>query len=231
MTRPVAPRLMAITDRREGLDLREPAAGPFEDWLAELAGAGVDAVQIREKNLSDLEVYRLAHRARTVLPKRVLVLVNGRLDIALAAGADGVHLPAAGLPAAALRRWARSVAPDSRIVIGRSTHTPEEVRRAGHEGVDYVTFGPLFPTPSKAGYGPPPGPEGLRRAVDEGVPVVALGGIDAGGVGVAADAGAVGVAGIRAFRDAASLRSITAAVQAARWPERSAGTAIRDGKC
>ncbi|MGD2115573.1 MAG: thiamine phosphate synthase [Acidobacteriota bacterium] len=197
---------MAITDRRS------LAPRPFDGWLRELAAAGVDAVQIREKDLDDLAVYRLARHARATLPRRVAVLVNGRLDVALAAGADGVHLPAAGLPAEPLRRWASAVAPGRRIAIGRSTHTPQEVARAREERVDYVTFGPLFPTPSKAAHGPPPGPEGLRRAAAEGVPVVALGGVDAEGVAAAVAAGAAGVAGIRVFQDPDALRKLTAAL-------------------
>ena len=198
------PRLMAITHLR-GLGPRA-----FTDWLAELADAGVDSVQIREKERPDEEVYLLARRARTELPESVRVLVNGRLDVALAAGADGVHLPSSGLPADALRTWASAVRglDGPRVLIGRSTHTPEEVDRARREGVDYVTFGPLFPTPSKARFGPPPGPEGLRRAVARGVPVIALGGIDASAVRTALGAGAVGVAGIRVFQDPRSLREI-----------------------
>jgi thiamine-phosphate pyrophosphorylase len=213
-----APRLMAISDR---LTL---GSRPFEDWLSNLAEAGVDAVQIREKDLADLEVYRLTRRARTILPSRVAVLVNGRLDVALAAGADGVHLPAAGLPAEPLRRWAE--ARGDRIVIGRSTHTIDEVTRARREGVDYVTFGPLFPTPSKAPYGPPPGPEGLRRAAAEGVPVVALGGIDADAVPVARAAGAAGVAGIRVFQDPGRLQALVA-----RMAETAGEPAPDGGRC
>lgn len=202
------PRLMAITDRH-GLGSRS-----FTDWLAELAAVGVDCVQIREKDLPDDELYHLARRARSALPESVRLLVNGRLDVALAAGADGAHLPAAGLPADALRRWASAVrGPDGpRVLIGRSTHTSKELDRARREGVDYVTFGPLFPTPSKARYGSPPGPEGLRRAVAQGVPVIALGGIDATGVRTALEAGAVGVAGIRVFQDSGSLRAIAARI-------------------
>lgn len=209
---PRLPRLMAITDRR-GLGARS-----FTEWLADLAAAGVDCVQIREKDLPDAEVYRLARCARTELPEAVRVLVNARLDVALAAGADGVHLPAGGLPGGALRRWAAAVrgADGRRVLIGRSTHTPQEVDQARREGVDYVTFGPLFPTPSKARFGPPPGPAGLRRAVAQGVPVIALGGIDGSGVRTALEAGAVGVAGIRVFQDPRSLREIASRIAGSR---------------
>lgn len=197
------PRLLAISHRRshDGGDL-----GP---WLRRLAEAGVDTVQLREKNLDDLELYALARRARALLPPPRRLSINGRADLALAAGADGVHLPAAGLPVAALR------ARFGELLIGRSTHHPEEVAAAARDGADYVTFGPVYPTPSKAGYGPPPGLDGLRRAVAVGLPVVALGGVGPRQVAEVVAAGAAGVAGIRAFSDAGSLAEMIAAAAAA----------------
>lgn len=203
LRRPPVPRLMAITDRRA---LGWPSATPldrWDRWLDELAGAGVDALQVREKDLDDRALFELVTHIRRRLPASVTVIVNGRLDVALAAGADGAHLPAAGLPAAALRRWARSVGADP--LVGRSTHTPDEVAAARDEGVDYVLFGPVFETPSKRRYGPPPGLEALRRvsrrASPAGVPVLALGGLDGDRLAAVAEAGAAGAAGIRVFLD------------------------------
>ena len=98
-------------------------------------------------------------------------LINGRVDLALASGADGVHLPAQGLPAAPLRQRF-----GARVLLGRSTHRIAEVEAAAADGLDYVTFGPVFPTPSKARYGPPVGLERLERACGVGIPVYALGG-------------------------------------------------------
>jgi thiamine-phosphate pyrophosphorylase len=187
---------MAITDRR-ALGARTVEA--WDRWLDELAGAGVDALQVREKDLDDRALVELVRHVRRRLPDAVTVLVNGRLDVALAAGADGVHLPAAGLPAEALRRWARSRGADP--LVGRSTHTPEAVAAARAEGVDYVLFGPVFDTPSKRRYGPPPGPQALSRASRSGVPILALGGLDADRLSAAAEAGAAGAAGIRVFLD------------------------------
>jgi len=189
--RPPVPRLMAISDRRA------LAPRPFDEWLEALAAAGVDAVQVREKDLADRALYDLVRRARERLPGGCTVLVNGRLDVAIAAGADGIHLPAAGLPVPALRRWADGLGRS--VLIGRSTHTAAEVRAARDEGADYVTFGPVYPTPSKAAYGPPPGLEGLRRVTGLGIPVVALGGVDEENLPAVAAAGAVGAAGIRVF--------------------------------
>jgi thiamine-phosphate pyrophosphorylase len=161
---------------------------PFPEWLARLAEAGVGAVQVREKDLDDRAVYELARQAQAVLPT---VLINGRVDLALAAGADGAHLPADGVPVAALRRRF----PD--VLLGVSTHSVEEVERAWQDGADYVTFGPVWPTPSKKGY---VGIGELARAARVGIPVYALGGVMLSRFGEAAAAGAAGVAGIRLFQ-------------------------------
>jgi thiamine-phosphate pyrophosphorylase len=191
------PRLLAISGP---LDL---PPGEFDRWLEGLGAAGVDAVQLRDKGLDDRRLYELTRRARAVLPARCRLLVNGRLDVALAAGADGVHLPADGLPSQPLRR---RFGPG--VLIGRSTHRPEEVAQARRAGADYATFGPVFPTPSKAGYGPPPGLAGLRRAAAVGLPVLALGGITAERLAEVARAGAAGAAARRAFADAAGAAAM-----------------------
>jgi thiamine-phosphate pyrophosphorylase len=158
--------------------------------------AGIGAVQLREKDLDDRDLYGLTRLARTILPPPVRLLVNGRLDVALAAGADGVHLPADGVPAAALR--ARfGPGPERKILIGRSTHAVEEVERARDDGVDYVTFGPVFATPGK---GAPVGLGELARAAAAGLPVYALGGVTLERFGELAAAGAAGIAAIRLFQ-------------------------------
>jgi thiamine-phosphate pyrophosphorylase len=169
-------------------------------WLGALGRAGIGAVQIREKDLDDRDLYDLARLARTALPPATRLLVNGRLDVALAAGADGVHLPADGVPVGALRKRFGGGA-----LIGRSTHTVEEVERARDEGADYVTFGPVFPTPGK---GAPVGLEGLARAAATGVPVLALGGVTLGRFGELAGAGAAGVAAIRLFQSIQNLMEV-----------------------
>ena len=159
-------------------------------------------MQIREKDLDDRAVLELAREARTAL---ATVLVNGRLDIALAAGADGAHLPADGVPAAALRRRFPSA------FLGVSTHRIEEVERALQNGADYVTFGPVWATPSKERYGPPVGVEALARAAEVGIPVYALGGVMLSRFEEAAAAGAAGVAGIRLFQGPALREVVDAA--------------------
>lgn len=184
--------LLAISDLPS---LKEP----FADWLRRLAEAGIaetGALQIREKALDDRAVLELARQARAALPPSTALLVNGRLDIAIAAGADGAHLPADGVPIDALRR---RFGPG--VILGRSTHTMEEVEAALREGADYVTFGPVYPTPSKERYGPPRGLDELARAARLPIPVYALGGVTLSRFGEVAEAGAAGVAGIRLFQE------------------------------
>jgi thiamine-phosphate pyrophosphorylase len=202
---PAVPRLLAISDRRA-----LPDGTSIEDWLRRLAAAPpLVAVQIREKDLDDRALFALVRTARALLPPPRLLLVNGRADVALAAGADGVHLPAAGLPLAPLRRLA--AARGEALLLGRSTHSPAEVAAAREEGADYATFGPVWATPSKAAHGPPPGLEGLREAAAAGLPLLALGGVTAERLAAATAAGAYGAAGIRCFRDAAATREMAAA--------------------
>ena len=175
--------------------------GDLAPWLARLAAGlaapGLAAVQIREKDLPDLALYALAKSARAALPAAIRLLVNGRLDVALAAGADGAHLPADAPPLAALRRRF-----GAGVLLGVSTHRVGEVARARQDGADYAVFGPVYATPGKEGCGPPAGLAELARAVGAaggGFPVYALGGVTLDRFGEVAAAGAAGAAGIRLF--------------------------------
>lgn len=192
-------RLLAISDRRS------LPGGDLAGWLARVADAGVDAVQIREKDLDDRSLWEIVRSARAILPPTTRLLVNGRADIALAAGADGVHLPSDGVPPAALRR---RFGPG--LLLGLSTHAVEEVERARDEGADYAVFGPVWETPGK---GAPLGTAALARATASGLPVYALGGVTIGRFREVAAAGAAGVAAIRLFQRPSELRE---AVEAAR---------------
>ncbi|HEX4966582.1 MAG TPA: thiamine phosphate synthase [Thermoanaerobaculia bacterium] len=196
--------LLAISDRRS----LAPLSLDFTSWLGALGAAGlggITGVQIREKDLEDGALYELTRRARETLPPGTLLLVNGRLDVALAAGADGAHLPADGLPAAPLRaRFGPNV------LLGRSTHSLEEVERAREEGVDYVVFGPVYPTPGK---GEPVGLEKLAEAARLEIPVYALGGVTLPRFGELAAAGASGAAAIRLFQIRGNLEQVAAAAR------------------
>lgn len=186
---PWAPRLYLVTDRRQ-------ARGPLPRVLAAALAGGVNAVQLREK---DLGARRLAELAAELLPiaqaAGVPLLINDRIDVALACGAAGVQLAGTSLPTPQARTL---LGPDR--YLGVSTHSLEEAERAAREGADFVLFGPVFATPSKLAYGAPQGLERLRqvcRVVP--CPVLAIGGITARHLPEVLAAGAHGVAVISAI--------------------------------
>jgi thiamine-phosphate pyrophosphorylase len=152
------------------------------------------AVQLRERDLPAAALLPLARRLRAVTAQAgVRLFVNDRVDVALAVGADGVHLGHRSMNVADVR----ALAPSLQIAV--STHALAEVRAAANTGqVSFVVFGPVFDTPSKRRYGPPLGLEPLRLACAVGIPVVALGGIAAENVPSCRGAGASGIACIRA---------------------------------
>ena len=162
-----------------------------------LLSGRVDWVQIREKELSGRELMALVRRVMELPnPHSVRILVNTRVDVAIAAGAGGVHLPSASIAA---RDWRRTV--PSGFLIGVSCHSLEDVMRAKAEGADYVLFGPVFAPLSKTSDLAPRGLEELAR-VSQGVeiPVLALGGITWENAQACVEAGAAGVAGISLFK-------------------------------
>lgn len=162
-------KAMWVTDRAACGERR------FETVLAALQGASSLCVQLREKDLSDLEGLTLARRCRTALGPDVPLLVNRRFDIALSAGAAGTHLPADGLAVGRVR----ANTPRG-FRIGVSAHSTEEAERAIEEGADLVVLGPIFDTPSKRAFGPPLGLSALDRLAPlagHGADVYAIGGI------------------------------------------------------
>jgi thiamine-phosphate pyrophosphorylase len=168
--------------------------------------AGIDLVQIREKNLSARVLYQLAtSAAASTRTSATKLLVNDRSDIAFAAGADGVHLTTRSLPAAGVRR-----AFGAEFLIGVSTHSMGEADMARRGGADLVVFGPVFETSSKTEYGEPVGLSKLAQ-VALGLapfPVLALGGLAVANVADCIQAGASGVAGISMFSDPQRLVEI-----------------------
>ena len=191
------PRLMAISDRR----LCGGRSG-LGRWALSLPAEA--AIQLREKDLDSgalIEVGRMLQgRAHGLL------IVNGSVDVAVACGADGVHLRSD-------QRWAE-VAPLVRergLLLGVSTHSEEEIAAAVDAGADYALFGPVFASPGKVRFGAPQGLDPLRRAARCGLPVLAVGGVDAGNALPLARAGAHGVAAIRAFAEAKPAEALARA--------------------
>jgi thiamine-phosphate pyrophosphorylase len=188
-----------ITDRR-ALEPDELA-----QRILAAVGAGVDLIQIREKDLSTRDVMALtgwAVEAARGTPTRIVV--NDRLDVALALGAAGVHLGTQSIPAKAARR----IVPKG-FLVGVSCHSLQEAEAANTAGADYIVFGPVFETASKLQYGPPLGLAKLREAAaGASIPVLALGGITLERVKSCLDAGASGIAGISIFQSCPSIEAL-----------------------
>jgi thiamine-phosphate pyrophosphorylase len=173
--------------------------------------AGAGAVQLRRKGEDARITMRLAERCREIVgSSSTLLIVNDRVDIAMAAGADGVHLGQDDLPLAAARRlWPQGL-------VGRSTHSLSQAMAAQAEGSDYIGVGPVWATPTKPGR-PAVGLELVRSVAAAGlrIPWVAIGGVDAGSVAEVLHAGARAVAVVRAVSTAANPRAAVQSLHAA----------------
>ncbi|MFZ3212567.1 MAG: thiamine phosphate synthase [Terriglobales bacterium] len=178
--------------------------------IAEAARAGVDHIQLREKDLPARELESLAHEAVRVIRKtrnaerETRLLINSRSDVALAIGADGVQLPSNDIPASDARAfWSSALARNSKLetrnfVIAVSCHTTEEVRLAEAEGADFAVFGPVF---EKVGTSRSVGLGALHDACLGHMPVLAIGGITLENARACVEAGAAGIAAIRLFQE------------------------------
>jgi thiamine-phosphate pyrophosphorylase len=184
-------RLHVLTDARGGRDALGTATLAIE--------AGAPVVQLRVKGVTDRELYELGTRLMVVCRTyRTTCIVNDRVDIALAIGAHGTHLGATDLPVAA----ARHIAGPTHL-IGGTAREPVRAKQLVAEGASYLGVGPAFTTSTKDGLPDPLGPEGIGAvslAVD--VPVIAIGGVDAGRVAKLRAAGAYGVAVVSEISDA-----------------------------
>ncbi len=199
---PPAVKSLYVTDRAAIGDER------FGSLLGVLRDAPDLSVQLREKNVSDREYFAWAGTCRERLGPKVCLYVNRRLDIALAARTDGVHLPADGLPLSRVRTHT-----PRGFKIGVSTHSRDEAVRAIEGRADLVLLGPIFQTPSKMEYGPPLGVEalaGLPPRSGHSAEVLAIGGINEERLEqLEPYRGRIsGVAGIRLFQESEDPRAL-----------------------
>jgi thiamine-phosphate pyrophosphorylase len=216
------PILCYVTDRTS---LPQPGRNdPFSLLASKVTAAivaGTDWIQIREKNLPASDVAQLlrAALASALLPEsgsrdsqtpRARILINDRLDVALAGNADGVHLGENSLPVSEGRRLLHNFQkPSPEFLVGASCHSLASAQAAETDGADYLFFGPIFSTPSKAAFGEPQGLQRLRevcRAVK--IPVLAIGGVTPQNAAQCLDSRASGIAAIRLFQESSQLEEL-----------------------
>lgn len=201
--------LCYVTDRKQLLTPNQDAKTALLGKLKEAAGAGVDWIQIREKDLSAAELSELAREVLRCAPASCRILINDRLDVACAVGAAGVHLGERSIPVEAARRFARERTSTQDFLVGVSVHSQQAAQAAQASGADYVLFGPVFATPSKIAFGPP---QGLERLADVcasvPIPVLAIGGITPENAQDCYKQGARGIAAIRLFQEATDVTGI-----------------------
>jgi thiamine-phosphate pyrophosphorylase len=182
-------RLYLITDRKQ-------TKMPLPEAVRLALKGGVRAIQLREKDLPVRELLALAQEIRSSTKEfGAMLFINDRVDIAVAVDADGVHLGHQSMPPEPVRKIV-----GKRMLIGVSTHNAAEAKAAEKGGADFITFGPVYTTPSKLGYGPPAGVDALREVKGQiNIPVFGLGGIRIDSIPEVLRTGADGVAMISAI--------------------------------
>jgi thiamine-phosphate pyrophosphorylase len=235
--------LCYVTDRNSLPTLR--AGHPDLRVLDKIRGAidaGVDWVQIREKDLPAGKLLTLVERAIQATQDRVRnniglatgshfqrvqtkVIVNDRLDVALAASAGGVHLGKESVALGEVVRWCRGGNAPREFLIGASCHTLTEAREAEKAGVSYLIFGPIFDTPSKRAFGRPLGIAELSAVCAAArIPVLAIGGVDMRNARECFLAGAAGIAAIRMFQEAREANELKSAIDSLRDDSKNSAT-------
>lgn len=210
--------------------------------IGRTVAARVDWIQIREKNLPARPLVELARGALALVATQAAsiaaaspcgsspptasvpqpipstrILINDRLDVAVAAGAAGVHLGEESLPVAEVTRWRKEEKPRADFSVGASCHSLAAAVEAERAGADYIFFGPVFATPSKAAHGPPQGLEKLGEVCRSvRIPVLAIGGIMLENAATCLDSGAAGVAAIRLFQESADPAAVVEQIRTAR---------------
>lgn len=226
-----APILCYVTDRKSLAASEGGANAEVLRKISEAIAAGVDWVQIREKDLAAGELLRLAQEAvgarggENLQGAQSKIMVNDRVDVAIAALASGVHLGRESAPVREVVRWCRQGNAPREFMVGVSCHSLAEARDAENAGASYVIFGPIFDTPSKRAFGEPVGTEQLSVACAAlKIPVLAIGGVDARNARECLQAGAAGIAAIRMFQDARDADELKRTIESLRGDP---GTAFR----
>ena len=203
------PLLCYVTDRRGLAGAPGLANKLLVQKIEQAAKAGVDWIQIREKDLSGRGLAEMAGQAKARAGSGSAILINDRLDVACAVGASGVHLGEHSISPAEARRFLSQRGASENFIVGVSVHSLEVAMLAERVGADYVIFGPVFATPSKAEFGQPQGVPRLQEICRRlAIPVLAIGGITLQNAGECLKAGAAGIAAIRLFQDASNLKEL-----------------------
>jgi thiamine-phosphate pyrophosphorylase len=193
-------RLLVVTDRHQ------TNGRPLVPLLRQVVNAGAPAIQLRERDLSARELVTLAHEVQAVTAShRTQLLINDRIDVALALKGVGVHLRSNSLPVSVARQLL-----GVQRLMGVSVHSVEEAIQAESQGADYIVLGPIYATPSKQMFGPPLGIHTLEKACRlVRIPIIGIGGVTAARAQQMLCAGAFGVAVITAILGAADVESAT----------------------
>ncbi|HEY4052845.1 MAG TPA: thiamine phosphate synthase [Terriglobales bacterium] len=203
--------LYYITDRRQFSGTEVERRTILLQKIAGAAQSGVDFIQLREKGLPARELEELAREAMQIvrtLSATTRLLINSRSDVALAVGADGVHLRSADISPRDARDIWRKAGSEQDPVIAVSCHTEAEVAMAARSGANFAAFGPVFE--KKDAPDPPAGIDLLRSACEHELPVLALGGVTIENASLCVRAGATGIAGIRLFQEGDLAQAVAA---------------------
>jgi thiamine-phosphate pyrophosphorylase len=200
------PIVCYVTDRK--ILARDNSVGALIEKIRVAVAAGADWVQIREKDLQARDLLALVRDAVTAGSARVIV--NDRVDVALAAGAAGVHLSHASVTAREVVHWCRAGNAPANFLVGVSCHSLEGAREAESAGASYTYFGPIYETPSKIPFGAPHGVVELAAVCEAvNIPVIAIGGINESNAAECFRAGAAGIAAIRMIQNAPDANALS----------------------
>ena len=227
IAQPIARPIICYVTDSKALPADKTASAPLNktllDTIRAAAAAGVDWVQIREKDLSTRELFEFVREVLalasacpdSIRPRSIKVIVNDRLDVALAAGAAGVHLGHASAPAREVVRWCRAGNAPADFLVGVSCHSLEGAQEAENAGASYTYFGPIYETPSKIPFGKPHGIDELAQVAKAvRIPVIAIGGINESNAADCIRAGVAGIAAIRMIQDAVDPTALKNAIEA-----------------